>query len=58
MPIRITTWLCEKCSSSHRTYDAAERCETRHIVDNATAGLGAEIEKILGNYAKKKESSQ
>ena len=35
MPTKYVTWRCNRCHSPHRSFEAAESCEYRHIVDDA-----------------------
>jgi hypothetical protein len=50
----VTHYECSKCGSPHRSFDAAEACETRHIVLGATDGFSRDLKKILRRRASSK----
>lgn len=48
-----TTYFCDVCHGEHRSYHAAERCETQHIVDKAISGLRTDIADIFAKPSSK-----
>lgn len=40
------TYHCDKCSAPFATYEAAERCETNHIVRDAVQGFESDLDRI------------
>lgn len=47
MVYRKSTYHCETCHKSFSDEDDAERCEVRHIVDDAAKGFRDDIADIM-----------
>ncbi|WP_335308101.1 hypothetical protein [Sphingomonas phyllosphaerae] len=49
MPKPWTLWECCTCHKRHADYDAAAKCETNHIADNAMNGFKERLDVIFSN---------
>lgn len=57
MPSRVTSWRRDKCRAQHPTYDAASRCEIRHIAKEAAQNWRMDLNSIVGRREKQGKSS-
>jgi hypothetical protein len=48
MPEAFTTWRCDTCHKDRGTYEAAEKCESDHIINAVTDKFKADIKRITG----------
>ena len=49
MPEAWTTWRCDTCHKDCGTYEAAEQCESDHIVKSVGDKFAADVERIMGD---------
>lgn len=46
MPHQHKSWSCTRCHKRFQTYAEAEKCETHHIVDDASQGFKRDLDRI------------